>query len=43
MQTKFQVETEFRAELCSLLKKYNATLEAIDVFWGIQSLVRIFA
>jgi hypothetical protein len=34
MQTKSQVETEFRTELYALLKKYAATLEARDVYQG---------
>ena len=34
MQTKSQVETEFRTELYALLKKYAATLEAKDVYPG---------
>jgi len=34
MQTKSQVELEFRTELYALLKKYAALLEAKDVYQG---------
>ena len=34
MQTREQIETEFRAELESLLKKWGATIEVEDHYSG---------